>query len=30
MVGGVQQVAGASEYKEILDLLETGLTASKP
>jgi hypothetical protein len=30
MVGGVQQVAGASEYKAILDLLETGLTASKP
>lgn len=30
MVGGVQQVAGTDEYKRLLDLLETGLTSSKP
>lgn len=30
MVGGVQQVAGADEYKKLLDLLEAGLASSKP
>jgi hypothetical protein len=30
MVGGVQQVAGADEYKKILDLLEAGLASSPP
>jgi len=30
MVGGVQQVAGADEYKKLLDLLEAGLAASPP
>jgi hypothetical protein len=28
MVGGVQQVAGADEYKKLLDLLEAGLASS--
>jgi hypothetical protein len=30
MVGGVQQVAGMDEYKKLLDLMETGLTSSRP
>jgi len=30
MVGGVQQVASADEYKKILDLLEAGLASSLP
>jgi hypothetical protein len=30
MVGGVQQVAGADEYKKLLDLVEAGLTSSRP
>jgi hypothetical protein len=30
MVGGVQQIAGADEYKKLLDLLEAGLTSAKP
>jgi hypothetical protein len=29
MVGGVQQVAGADEYKKLLDLLEAGLASSR-
>jgi hypothetical protein len=29
MVGGVQQIAGADEYKKLLDLLEAGLASSK-
>lgn len=28
MVGGVQQIAGADEYKKLLDLLEAGLTSA--
>ena len=28
MVGGVQQLAGADEYKKLLDLLETGLASA--
>jgi hypothetical protein len=30
MVGGVQQAAGADEYKKLLDLLEAGLAPRKP
>jgi hypothetical protein len=30
MVGGVQQVAGADEYKKLLDLLQAGLASSTP
>jgi hypothetical protein len=30
MVGGVQQIAGTDEYKKLLDLLEAGLSSSKP
>src|SRR5579863_3220574 len=30
MVGGVQQIAGADEYKKLLDLMEAGLASSKP
>jgi hypothetical protein len=29
MVGGVQQIAGADEYKKLLDLLQAGLASSK-
>jgi hypothetical protein len=30
MVKALQQVAGADEYKKILDLLQDGLASSKP